>query len=273
MKYMKQLIIGTLIGLVSLTARADVLVLVHGYLGSAHSWEGSGVSAVLDANGWPRAGMLVGGPGGIQLIPAVASPSGDNSVYAVELPSIAPMMVQADHLQAMLASIAQRHPDEPVIVAAHSAGGVVARIVLVRNGIPNAKALITISTPHLGTLRAVQALDATDTPFPFCLVENFFGGDEYRIVKDSWGALIDLTPARPGNLLYWLNGQPHPDIAYHSILRTGPVGLGDELVPVFSQDMNNVYSLKGRSQVVAVATGHALNPQDGMALVKILSEL
>ncbi|MEE9358293.1 hypothetical protein [Candidatus Vondammii sp. HM_W22] len=45
--------------------------------------------------------------------------------------------------------------------------------------------------------------------------------------------------------------------------------MGDELVPVFSQDMNNVYSLKGRSQVVAVATGHALNPQDGIVLMKI----
>lgn len=273
MNHMRKLIIGALIGLVSLTARADVLVLVHGYLGSAHSWEGSGVNAVLDANGWHRTGILTGGPGGIQLIPATTVSKGGNSVYTVELPSIAPMMVQADHLQAMLGAITSSHPDEPIIVAAHSAGGVVARIVLVRNGIPNATALVTISTPHLGTLRAVQALDATDTPFPFCLVENFFGGDEYRVVKDSWGALIDLTPARPGNLLHWLNGQPHPDIAYHSIIRTGPVGMGDELVPVFSQDMNNVHSLKGRSHVVAVATGHALNPQDGMALLKILLEL
>lgn len=273
MKMIKQLFAVVLMGMASFTVRADVLVLVHGYLGSAHSWEGSGVSAVLEANGWPRAGVLVAGPGGIRLIPAVSAVSGGNAVYAVELPSMAPMMIQADHLQAMLQLIATRHPGEPVNIAAHSAGGVVARIALVRNGVANAGALVTISSPHLGTQRAVQALDATDTPFPFCLVEDFFSGGKYSLIKDSRGALVDLTPAYPGSLLYWLNSQPHPDIAYHSVIRSGPVGMGDELVPAFSQNMNNIPALRGRAKTSVVAAGHVLNPQDGMELVRVLSSL
>ena len=69
------------------------------------------------------------------------------------------------------------------------------------------------------------------------------------------------------------NRQPSPDISYVSIVRGGPVGLGDELVPVFSQDMNNVQVLRGRSQTLSVASGHALNPLDGAALVKVLAQL
>ena len=134
-----------------------------------------------------------------------------------------------------------------------------------------ASALITISTPHMGTIRAVEALDATDDSGPLGWFKDIFAGGLYQTVKHSWGALIDLTPPTPGSLLYWLNAQSHPDIEYHSIIRTGPVGLGDELVPVFSQDMNNVPALRGRSKVTPVASGHALHPQDGVVLVSILS--
>jgi triacylglycerol lipase len=263
---------GLVLALMALAARADVLILVHGYLGSAHSWEASGINNVLAANGWQRAGVAVAGPQGIQLIPNGPGQAG-NLVYSVELPSMAPMMLQADYLHGMLGQIASRHPGESMILAAHSAGGVVARLALVRKAVPNARALITIASPHLGTGRAIQALDAADTSFPFCLVENFFTGGATRMLKDSRGALVDLTPAQPGNLLFWLNQQAHPEMAYHSIVRTGPVGLGDELVPVFSQDMNNVPVLKGRSQVTAVASAHELNPQDGVLLVQLLSTL
>ncbi|MEJ1355199.1 MAG: hypothetical protein RPU34_17030 [Candidatus Sedimenticola sp. (ex Thyasira tokunagai)] len=273
MRIIKQLFAVVLISMMTFSVRADVLVLVHGYLGSAHSWETSGVNAVLNANGWPRAGMLTAGPAGVQLLPATITATEGNAVYAVELPSLAPMMIQADYLQVMLQQIAARHPGESTHIAAHSAGGVVARIALVRGAAVNAKSLITISSPHLGTERAVQALDASDTSFPFCLVEDFFSGGKVSLLKNSRGALIDLTPAYPGSLLHWLNSQPHPDIAYYSVIRPGPVGMGDELIPAFSQDMNNIPALKGRSQVSIVATGHMLNPQDGMALVSVLPAL
>ena len=268
MKTVNTLIVSLLllVGMVS-PVRADVLVLVHGYMGSAASWEASGINAMLAADGWLRGGILAGP----QLISAPGGLSGKRS-YAVELPSLAPMMVQADHLRAMLQQINAMHPGEPMIIAAHSAGGVVARVVLIRGGVSEVKALITIASPHLGTTRAVQALDATDTPWPFCLVENFFSNGSYRAVKSSRGALLDLTPAYPGTLLHWLNAQPHPQIAYYSIVTPGPVGVGDELVPVFSQDMNNVPVLNGKSKTVAVPGGHSLNPQVGAALIEILKE-
>lgn len=251
-------------------ARADIAVLIHGYLGSASSWETSGVNAVLVENGWKRAGILRADPYGVELIPVVGD-EGNNTLYQVELPSLAPMMLQADLLQAMLQQITRLHPDEPVTLVAHSAGGIVARIALVRGGVSHAKALITIASPHVGTDRAIQALETTDVPYPFCLVQNLFTGGKTRLLRESRGALVDLVPAQPGSMLFWLNSQRHPDIAYHSIVRTGPVGIGDELVPAFSQDMNSIQAIRGKSQVTVVSSGHGLTMQDGVEIARILS--
>ena len=57
--------------LFSFTARADVLVLVHGYLGGVQSWDRSGITPILLQHDWQRAGTYVAGPAGIQLIPAL----------------------------------------------------------------------------------------------------------------------------------------------------------------------------------------------------------
>ena len=257
-----------LLGLQSLPASPDVLVLVHGYLGSAASWETSGVNAVLQQHGWQRGGIAA--PGG--LLPGPGDHAA-NSVYSVELPSMAPVALQTELLGRELQAITVRHPDEPLVLVGHSAGGVVARMLLVQNRVPRAKALITIASPHLGTDRAIEALEATDDPFPFSMIKDFFSGGLYDLVRDSRGVLVDLTPARPGNLLYWLNAQPHPDIAYVSILRPGPVGLGDELVPAFSQDMNNVSALAGKSSTYTLPVSHSLQPIDGLKLVEILRTL
>ena len=40
------------ISITSINAKADVLVLVHGYLASADSWEITGINELLNANGW-----------------------------------------------------------------------------------------------------------------------------------------------------------------------------------------------------------------------------
>ena len=115
------------------------------------------------------------------------------------------------------------------------------------------KALITIASPHLGTSRAEQALDATDIPFPISMVTDFFGGDAYHTAMRSRSLYVDLVRPQPGTLLYWLNAQAHPDIKYFSIVR-GPsqAGWGDYIVPTYSQDMNNVLALQGRSSLVNV---------------------
>ena len=260
-------------GLFALSARADVLVLIHGYLGGAYSWDESGVTAVLQQHDWQRAGIYVAGPAGVQLVPA-AGVQARRKIYAVDLPSEAPVLVQVYQLHEILEAIGQTHKDEPVILVGHSAGGVVARTALVRGNYDNVKALITIASPHLGTSRAEQALDATDIPFPLSMVTDFFGGGAYHTAMRSRSLYVDLVRPQPGTLLYWLNSQAHPDIEYFSIVR-GPsqAGWGDYVVPTYSQDMNNVLALQGRSTLVNVPVSHGLEPIDGSAIVQLLSDL
>jgi triacylglycerol esterase/lipase EstA (alpha/beta hydrolase family) len=123
---MKRLILSLLLTLSSLPLPADVAVLVHGYLGSAYAWQHSGVNAALVNHGWQMAGIIT--PRG--LLPAPIDPAA-NKFYTVELPSMGPVSMQAEVLRNMLGLVARQHPDEAVILVGHSAGGVVARMVLV----------------------------------------------------------------------------------------------------------------------------------------------
>ena len=259
--------------LISASVQADVLVLVHGYLASPTSWEHSGINTILDTNGWKRGGLFTNGPLGPQLLES-GGKTAANKVYVVDLPADAPVIVQSDLFLAMLHTIRQRQPGEPLIIVGHSAGGVVARMALVRGGSANVTALITIASPHVGTTRAEQALDITDESGPFGIIKSVFGGSGYDTLRHSRGLLFDLTRPYPGNLLYWLNSQKHPDISYYSVVRLNPVGFaGDELVPGFSQDMNNVPALHGSSHVITTPAGHTLVPQDANTLINILNKL
>jgi triacylglycerol lipase len=258
----RRLIATALLLLAAATARADVAVLVHGYLGSPFSWGDSGIHAALATQGWQPPGP-----------PAAAGTANGNTVYTMDLPSIAPLLVQADILTRALRDIESRHPGEKVTLVGHSAGGVVARLALVRGGPGQVKRLITIAAPHLGTERALEALDATHDSCPIGMIKDFFGGGLYHTVKASSPLLVDLAPAAPGSLLYWLNAQPHPDIDYVSVIRTTPDGFaGDVVVPGFSQDMNQVPALRGRSRLVAAPSPHELLPGDGPLLAMLLRD-
>jgi pimeloyl-ACP methyl ester carboxylesterase len=192
----------------------------------------------------------------------------------VDLPSEAPILIQTDQFIAMLATVQTMHPGESLIIVGHSAGGVVARTALVRGNIQNVKALITIASPHVGTTRANQAIEATDESGPIGVVKSFFGGSGYDTLRRSRGLLFDLAHPQPGSLLYWLNTQQHPDIKYVSVVRLNPVGFaGDELVPGYSQDMNNVPTIHGNSSVVVTPAGHTLVAQDADTLLQILNQL
>jgi triacylglycerol lipase len=262
------------LSITGLTARADILVLVHGYLGSADSWEASGISSLLDANGWKRGGLISSAPGTVA--PVLLGPGKDasNKVYVVDLPAEAPIVIQTDQFLGMLATIQTMHPGESLIIVGHSAGGIVARTALVRGSIPNVKALITIASPHVGTTRANQAIEATDDSGLFGSVKSFFGGNGYDTLRRSRGLLFDLAHPQPGSLLYWLNAQQHPDIRYVSVVRLNPVGFaGDELVPGYSQDMNNVPTIQGKSSVIITPAGHTLVAQDANTLLQILNQL
>jgi pimeloyl-ACP methyl ester carboxylesterase len=251
------------------TARAEVALLVHGYLGSAASWQVSGINAQLAANGWQPGGVILPGPRGIELPPPI--PLAKNKFYTIELPSTAALVVQADILSAALKAISARHPKESITLIGHSAGGVVARMALVRRGVGSVDRLITIASPNQGTVRALQAVDATHEGGPVGWFKDIFGGSNYYAVKDSWPVLLDLSPATPGSTLFWLNNQPQPAIKYISIIRAAPYGLGDAVVPGSSQDLNSIPALHGKAESIVVPADHGLVPADGTMLVRLLA--
>ncbi len=275
---MKNLIIqpaAALLLLFSSIASADIAVLVHGYLGNAASWEQSGVNASLSKAGWRHAGDIVYGQQGLKLYD-IDTKAAKNRFYAVQLPSRAPIGIQASWLKGALNTIENRYPDQPITLIGHSAGGVVARMVLTQYELGNVKRLITIAAPHLGTDKAVQALDATNSGGMFGFIKEWavrdsIGDGMYNTVRGSRGILVDLLPPRPGTFLYWLNTQQHPDIEYISVVRTSARNIrGDIVVPPVSQDMNRVQALAGKSAVRITAQSHDLSVADGRLLVELL---
>ena len=258
------------------SVRADVLVLVHGWSSDSETWVHSGVVQILDNSGWADAGIVTATPAGISYVPAPGRKSA-NSVYRVNLPAAAPLMLQARVLISELNFIRNDHPKESMTLAGHSAGGVVARLAIIQKDAPKVDRLITIGSPNLGTSRAIQGLEIADSKPFFCpgpgvdFLKSMVGGESYDYLRYSRGALIDLVPAGPGSLIDWLNHQPHPDIEYHSVIREIPAQGGDELVPSFSQDLNRVPVLQGRATVYLTPAGHSLNPEDARILLSILS--
>ncbi|MBK1644803.1 hypothetical protein CKO25_09105 [Thiocapsa imhoffii] len=254
-----------------------ILVLVHGYLGDAASWQHSGVLPVLEQAGWRFAGDWQSTPSGVRLEPA-GRPAGEFAIYRVNLPSTAPLMVQSSYLGGMLNAIAQQHPSDTIDLIGHSAGGVVARLALINYGAGTVTRLITIAAPNLGTDRAAQALDATNDGGLFggikrWVVKRQVGEDVYRTVQLSRGVLMDLSPPVPGNLLYWLNGSQHPEIAYVAVVRGAAFGMpGDQVVPAPSQDLRLVPALRGRASAQVVPGEHQLTQQDGLLLAQLVSK-
>ncbi len=114
-------------------ACAEVAVLVHGYLSDAGTWERSGVNALLRQAGWHYAGNLSFSPAGLVEQP-VSAKQADKLFYTVNLPSLAPAPAQASWLKAAVDRISQENPDENITLVGHSAGGVVARLMLVQYG-------------------------------------------------------------------------------------------------------------------------------------------
>ncbi len=262
---LKNLLAGTLLLLLSTTANADSLVLIHGYLSSAQTWHRNGIVWQLQQNGWPFAGHF--GPLGFE--PNSAGQTATNRTYTVDIPWAHPVTFQADVLNGFLRQIAARHPGERIILAGHSAGGVVARMALVRGGVPEVNALITIASPHVGTPLAATALRKTSDAGPVRIIKGFFGGRIYHTVRRSRGALVDMLPPTGWNLLGWLNRQPHPAIHYFSVVR----GQGDRVVPPWSEDMNQVPALAGRAHLIVSPSGHELTPLDGRIILDILGRL
>lgn len=251
------------------TASADSLILIHGYLGSAGSWRGTGITRVLQRRGWLDAGHLRLGPRGVMSFDRTGPKA--RRFYTIALPSEAPVPLQANMLSGYISWIAQRHPKEPIILAGHSAGGVVGRFAMVTSARGKVAGLITIASPHMGTRLAQLGSAVANSPLSW--VAPFFGGNT---INRSRRLYANLSPEKPGNLLGWLNRQPHPRAQYVSIVRVknanAPAG-GDSFVLGWSQDMNSVPALRGKSKRIFSLGEHDLRPADGMLLANILNKL
>ncbi len=247
-------------------ASARILLMLPGYEGNA-SWRRNVALAPLVASGWRDHGVLVPGR------PPLPCADGENRFYTVVLDNEAPMMVQLAQLDSLVRPLLATCPNERLVIAGHSAGGVLGRLFVVRHPEAPVDLLVTIASPHLGTDVAQMARMAGDSPLGWML--DMMGEDS---LNRSVGLFRDLEPAsHPGRFLFWLNHQPHPPIRYVSVIHPDdnilPFGFGPALVPAFSQDMNHVPALAGRSETIVTGAGHGLVPPEGELLTRLLASL
>lgn len=264
---MKRWLLLSLVGwlaLGSVGVGAETLVLVPGYLSDGYGWRESGVTQALEQDGWADAGHLRAERDRIQF-PGGYRASGLR-FYTLDLDSQAPLVLQVRQLAAILEAVLARYPGESLILAGHSAGGVVARLYMVEHAQAAVSALITIASPHLGTESAELGLMAGQSPLGW--VSGLLGIDT---LNRSQGLYADLARERPGSLLYGLNRREHPVARYVSVVRASDIG--DLVVPTWSQDMNHVYALYGRAVRIETDGGHGLHKDDGRLLVRILMRL
>ena len=240
---------------------ADVLILVSGYQNGGHSWRTHRITHTLITNGWSDGGNFYLAPNGARLDLPPASSS--HRFYTVELPSEAPIPYQAKYLNTYIDAVRAIHPEDRLIMAGHSAGGVLARYVMVTRPSINVDTLITIASPHSGTDTAELAESIANSPASW--FTPMFG---LNTINRSKGLYHDLGRPDNNNLFGWLNTRQHPQARYISIIRSN-----DEWVDARSQDMNRVPALAGQSTVVISNGSHELNQGDGILLSNILAKL
>ena len=261
--------IALLLALAGLTAalRGETLVLIPGYLGDGDDWRDSGFARVLQDQGWADAGSLGVRRGWVQI--RGGGPDGGRRFYTLSLESEAPLRYQERQLSAMMELLQRRNPGESLILVGHSAGGVLGRLYMVRHPDAPVSALISIASPHLGTDSAELGLMAGQSPLRW--IASLLGAET---LNRSQGLYFDLAREYPGNLLFWLNRQSHPEARYVSVVRSSNLPLfGDMVVPAESQDMNHVYALYGRAVRLESGGSHGLDQEDGELLMHILRRL
>lgn len=246
--------------------QAEVVILVHGYFSGEDAWRRSGVTAELVQAGWEAGGSVVAAePGRLEF--RGKRPKGSRIYFLADLPSEAPVLVQAEALKEVVLAIRKRRDQEPTFLIGHSAGGVVARAMMVRSPELTINALLTVAAPHLGTDKAEVAGLIASTPLS--MMAPMMGIDTLNRSKSLYD---DLVRERPGTFLHWLNRQPHPKARYFSLVRRDSFALfGDQTVPGWSQDLTKVEALRTQADPpLEIGTEHSLSRQDGVELARLL---
>jgi len=246
------------------SAGAETLILIQGYQAKGADWRSSGITQALTAAGWLDGGQIS------LAAPSLEVPAGPR-FFTVELTTDAQLLRQAEQLSLHIKKVKAARPGESLILVGHSAGGVLGRLFMVQHPEESVSALITFASPHLGTESAELGLALSQSPLGWA---SGLLGRENDILGRSEGLFFDLVRERPGSLLFWLNRQPHPQARYVSVVRDENLSwVGDLVVPVWSQDMNQVVQLRGRAVSIATDGNHGLERKDGMLLLNILRRL
>lgn len=243
----------------------QTLILVHGYLADGSEWRSLGVSTILQQAGWQDRGHLL--PQQYLPSPQAREPSSAQVFYSVTLPSEAPLQLQAQYLTQYIQLLQQRHPHNQLILVGHSAGGVVARLAMFNVPPHTVHGLISIASPHLGTDKAELGVMANRSPLG--AFAPFFG---METLNRSANLYLDLVRETPNSWLFWLNRQAHPDAFYASIIRVNEQNPADSIVPAYSQDMNNIPALQGKSVSIPSIGLHSLQASDGVLLAQVLQK-
>ena len=247
------------------TGSAATVLLVHGYLSNPNDWRRAGVVAELGRSGWTDAGTVSPSESGVVRAPETTG-GAESRLYTVALPDHAPLQVQAGLLADAVYWVHKRHPNEALAVVGHSAGGVVARLMMVQQPQTRISELISIASPHLGTESANLGVLAGESPL--AELAPLLGAGKFT---QSLGLYQDLVLEHPGSLLYWLNRQDHPPARYVCAVRENDgMDLGELVVPAWSQDLNQVQALQGRAERHVLSGYHGLSETDGKWLADIL---
>lgn len=252
----------------SVSAQAKQLVLIQGYLSNSGIWQESGITRLLSQNDWSYSGEYYSSSNGVGIYQAPETAIVSNRYYLVALPTEASLSIQGYYLKAYLKHLRHTFPSEPIILVGHSAGGVLARYVMVQAPELQINQLITIASPHLGTESAELGKLLGDSPL--ALFTPMIGAGA---INRSQGLYRDLLPEQPGRLLYWLNRQPHPDAEYISIVRDKNAHHGgDMVVEENSQYLEQVYDLRLRAYSYVVPATHNLSIADGYLILDLINE-
>ena len=243
---------------------SQVMILLHGHLGSSIDWRISGFTGVLQEAGWRDGGVIDTVRNTADLKPLTSA----DTFYALDLPSEDSLIVQAARLDTALKRILPRHPGAALLFTGFSAGGVVARLYMVRHPHLPVRALCTIASPHLGTESAEIALLAAES-----LLSGYASMFGAEFINHSQALYRELVRERPGSFLYKLNREPHPAAQYIALVRVNSEAEpGDLVVPVYSQDMNNVVALHGRVQTLSGPGVHGVLADDARHLLAALKD-
>ena len=251
-----------------LTLSAQTMVLIPGFQSQGMDWRSTQVATALEERGWVDGGNFTLTRKGI-VNPVKLKSAPKKVFYSLDLVTEAPIADQARMLQKYL-EVIYADRKEPLALVGHSAGGIVARHWLVTGNRLPVDTLITIASPHLGTPLAGLSSILSGSEEIVNLAEALGFGN----LPKARGLFNDLREEKPGTYLFWLNRQAHPAIRYVSVVRSSEQpDTADIVVPVPSQDMDNVFALRKRTERWDTEKGHFLGADDGYLLDWVMAQM